>query len=346
MSIKEIKFGSITISENKPAVIIAEIACQHEGSIPSAKRLIDAAKAAGADVAKFQLHIAKAEMVPNSIKFWGGSMDEILRKANFGTYEEHKQLKDYCKKVGIQYLCTPFCIAAADILKRVGVDAYKTGSGEITNLQMMRHIAKLGKPIIVSTGMSKMEEIAETVKVLNVEGAKFILAHCLSEYPPKYEHMNLGLIGELKKKFGVLVGLSDHSTEIFSALAAVTLGAKVIEKHFTLPDLHGPDDNVSLAPTKFKEMVDAIRKIERALGCKKEVSKEEQIVRDWAHHSVITTRNICRGEMFTLDNLVSKRPGSGIPAKYLDPLYAKKLLGKKVAKDMPENSIVQWADVK
>ena len=274
---KEIKIGKLKIGENNPTVIIAEIACQHNGNMRLAKRLIDAAKRSGADVAKFQLHIADEEMVPDTIKFWGGSMDQILKRAQFRTAEEHKEVKDYCKKMGIQYLCTPFSVAAADILEKIGVDAYKTGSGELTNLPMMRHIAKKGKPMIVSTGMSKMEEIADTVKVLKSEKADFMLTHCLSEYPPKYEHMNLGLIKELEKRFGVFVGSSDHSVEINSAIAAVVLGAKVIEKHFTLADLHGPDDTVSLIPDKFKEMVDAIRKIEKALGSERLVSKEKQV---------------------------------------------------------------------
>jgi len=343
---KEIKIGKLKIGENYRAVIIAEIACQHNGSMRLAKRLIDSAKKAGADIAKFQLHVAEAEMIPGTIKFWGGSMDEILKRAQFRTYKEHKEVKDYCKKVGIQYLCTPFCIEASDILEKVGVDAYKIGSGELTNLPMMRHIARKGKPMIVSTGMSKMEEIADTVKVLKAEGTDFILTHCLSEYPPIYKHMNLGLIKQLQKRFGVLVGSSDHSTEIYSVIAAIAMGAKVIEKHLTLPGLHGPDDTVSLKPGEFKEMVEVIRNVEKAMGSEKAISKEEQVVRDWAHHSVVTVSDVCLGERFSLKNLVAKRPGQGIPAKYLDLLYAKKLLGKKAARNLSKNHVLQWRDVK
>lgn len=344
-SMKPIHFGSLTIAEDKPVVIIAEIAVQHEGRMEAAKRLIDAAKTAGADVAKFQLHVPEAEMVPDSIQFWGGSMDQILRDANFATYEQHKELKDYCQQVCIQYLCTPFCIAAVDILEKVGVDGYKTGSGELTNLPMMRRIAKTGKPVIVSTGMSTMEEIATTISVLKSEGIDFVLTHCLSEYPPHYSHMNLGLITKLKEKFDVMIGSSDHSIEIYSALAAVALGARVLEKHFTLPDLHGPDDTVSLNPTQFKEMVQAVRKIEVALGTEKTISVEEEAVRDWAHHSVIAAQNIRQGDIFSLENLVVKRPGRGIPARFLDPLFSDKLIGKKAAKDLPINTIIQWGDV-
>lgn len=342
---KAIHFGSVTIAEENPVVIIAEIAVQHGGRMEAAKRLIDAAKAAGADIAKFQLHVPEAEMVPGSIKFWGGSMDDILREANFASYEQHKELKDYCQQVGIQYLCTPFCIAAVDILEQVGAEGYKTGSGELTNLPMMRHIAKTGKPIIVSTGMSTMEEIAATVGVLKTEGANFVITHCLSEYPPDHSRMNLGLIPKLKEEFDVMIGSSDHSTEIYSALAAVVLGARVIEKHFTLPDLHGPDDAVSLNPNQFKEMVEAVRKIETALGAEKKVSAEEEIVRAWAHHSVVAAQDILQGDVFTTENLVAKRPGRGIPASFLDPFYADRLIGKKAARDLPVNTILQWDDV-
>jgi len=342
---KDIKFGNIIIGDDKPVVIIAEIACQHGGSMEMAKRLVDAAKDSGADIAKFQLHVPDAEMVPNSIHFWGGSMDEILEKSKFNSYEEHKEIKEYCEQVGIQYLCTPFSKEASDILERVGVDAYKTGSGELTNLPMLRHMAKKGKAMIVSTGMSKMEEIDDVVAVLKEEGVPFVLTHCLSEYPPKYAHMNLSLIKELSDKYGIFVGLSDHSVEIYSAIAAIAIGAKVIEKHFTISDVKGPDDVVSLKPEQFKIMVDAIRKIEDAMGGDKVVSEEEQKVRDWAHHSAIALVDIQEGEEISLKNTCAKRPGTGISARYLDPLYSDKLFGKKAKKELKRNTILQWDDL-
>ncbi len=342
---QDIQIGSVTIGEGKPVVTIAEVACQHGGAMANAKRLIDAAKESGADIVKFQLHVPEAEMVAGTIKFWGGTMDDVLKKAQFGTYEEHKGLKEYCAKVGIQYLCTPFSIAAADILEKVGVDGYKTGSGELTNLPMMRHLAKKGKPMIVSTGMCTMDEIADTVKVLEQEGANFALTHCLSEYPPVYEDMHLGVIQKLKEKFGILVGSSDHSPEIYSAIVAVALGATIIEKHFTLPDLNGPDDVVSLSPAQFKEMVRVIRGIEQATDSEKKLSEKELVTRAWAHHSVIAARDIKQGEILNSQNLVVKRPGTGIPSKYLDMLYSEKLIGKKAAKDLAFNTILQWVDV-
>lgn len=342
-----VTFGSITIAPDASAVIIAELACEHRGDMEAAKRLIRAAKEAGADIAKFQLHVPKEEMVGEHelMKFWAGSMDEILKEVNFGTKEQHAELKQYCEEVGIQYLCTPFCIGASDILEQVGVDAYKTGSGELTNLPMLRHMAKKGKPMIVSTGMSTVEEVDDAVAVLKEEKVPFILTHCLSEYPATYQHMNLGLIKVYSDRYGCLVGWSDHATDWNGVLAAVTLGARVIEKHMTIRSLHGPDDLVSLDPAQFKEMVTAVRGIERALGSERQVSEKEQEVRNWAHHSAVVARDIKKGETFSRENLVPKRPGSGIPASYLDKRYAGKLLGKHAARDLPADTVLTWDDV-
>lgn len=342
---EQIKLGKFIIGSNSPVLIIAELACQHLGNLDNAKRLILAAKESGADIAKFQLHVPSAEMLPGKIKFWAGFMDDILEEVNFEKPEEHRELKRYCDEIGIQYLCTPFCIEASDILESIGADGYKIGSGELTNLPMLRHIARKKKPMIVSTGMSTMEEISEAVQVLKEEGVQYSLLHCLSEYPPNFENFNLKLIPELEEKFDVPVGFSDHSTGIYSSVAAVAMGAKIIEKHFTLNDLQGPDNLVSLDPEQFKSLVTAIRDIEKALGSEKKVSKDEQTVRDWAHHSVVVVKDIKVGEIFSLDNLAPKRPGTGISAKFLDQTFSEKLIGKKANKDLPVNTILNWGDI-
>lgn len=340
-------FGRITIGADAPVVVIAELACEHRGDMEAAKRLVRAAKEAGADIAKFQLHIPAEEMVGKHelMKFWAGSMEEILEEVNFETEEEHAELKKYCDEIGIQYMCTPFCSGASDVLERVGVDAYKTGSGELTNLPMLRHMAKKGKPMIVSTGMSTIEEINDAVAVLREENVPFALTHCLSEYPATYEHMNLGLIQEYTERYNCLVGWSDHATDWNGVLAAVALGARIIEKHMTIRELHGPDDLVSLDPSQFAEMVRAIRGVEKALGTKRSVSEKEQEVRTWAHHSAVAASDIKKGEIFSRENLVPKRPGIGIPASYLDERYAGKLIGKKAARDLSQDTLLQWADV-
>ncbi|PIR66409.1 MAG: CMP-N-acetylneuraminic acid synthetase [Parcubacteria group bacterium CG10_big_fil_rev_8_21_14_0_10_36_14] len=342
---KDIKFGNIIIGKTTPVVVIAEIACEHMGNMENAKELIRMAKNVGADIAKFQLHIPEIEMVPNVINFWAGSLDKILAKVNIGEKEQHKELMKYCNEIGIQYLCTPFCIEASDILDEIGVKAFKTGSGEMTNLTMIRHIAKKRKPMIVSTGMCTMDEIRETVAVLKEEGVDFVLTNCTSEYPANYEHLNLNLINILEKEFGILIGHSDHTKEIYSSIAAVALGARVIEKHFTIRDLHGPDDLVSLDPEEFKELVSAIRKVEKTLFSEKNITKEEQDVRDWAHHSVIAKDDIGAGEVVGAHNLRAARPGTGIPAKFLDKIFSEGLFGRKTKHDIAKNAILQWNDL-
>jgi len=336
---QEISFGPVVISETGPVVIIAEAACEHLGSLEVSKRMVDAAKGAGADVIKFQLHVPE-EMIPGSIQFWGGSMDEVLTKYNLDVAAQAELLK-YCQEVGIQYLCTPFSARAADLLDEIGVAAFKTGSGELTNIPMLRHIARKGKPMIVSTGMATIEEIEETVSTLKQEGAKFILMHCTSAYPPRYEQINLQFIPHLKERFGVLVGHSDHTPDIWTALGAVALGARVIEKHFTLDRaLKGPDHHISLEPQEFRTMVNAIRKLEAALGSEKKVHPDEEPVRKWAHHSVVSLCDIPAGSVITPEMVGVKRPGWGIPAKHLEEFY-----GRVAKRDIPANSLLRWEDV-
>lgn len=347
---KILKFGKLKIGNDNPTVVIAEIADSHNGSIQTAKKLIQEAKKAGADVAKFQLHLPDVEMVPGSIKMWDGSLYDILKR-NLFTAETHKELMDYCEKLGIEYLCTPFCPAAVDILNKLGVKAFKTGSGELANLPMQRKLAKIsaktGKPVIISTGMSTWEEIAETVKAHKEEGSNFMLMNCTSEYPPNnYSHANLGLIPKMRKEFNVSIGQSDHTMDNYTAYAAVALGAKAIEKHFTLSRKQkGPDHFISLEPDMLKDLVNGVRKIEVALGDKKTISKAERVVRDWAFHSVVANRDIKAGDTITLKDVRPARPGRGIPAKYLDKKYSSKILAKKAKHNLPKNTILQWKDL-
>lgn len=336
----EISFGRITIRESRPAVIIAEAACEHNGNLALAKRLVELAKESGADIVKFQLHLPEVEMVPGSIRFWAGSMDEVLAQVNLPP-EAHVDLIQYCGEVGIQYLCTPFCAEAADVLGGLGVEAFKTGSGELTNIPMLRHIARKGKPMIVSTGMATIEEIGETVTVLKEEKATFMLTHCTSAYPPRYDQINLRFIPRLRELFGVMVGYSDHAPDIWAALGAVAMGARVIEKHFTLDRaLKGPDYHVSLEPSEFRALVKAIRNLEAALGSEKKVHPEEEIVRNWAHHSVVSLHDIPAGTAITPEMVGVKRPGWGIPAKHLEEFY-----GRIARRDIPANTLLAWQDV-
>jgi N-acetylneuraminate synthase len=317
------------------------VADNHSGNVQTAKRLIDAAKEAGADVVKFQIHLPDVEMVPGSIQMWDGPLYDILKR-NLLSPEQHKELIDYCQKVGITYLCTPFCMDASDILEKLGVTAFKTGSGEMTNLPMIRHIAKKGKPMIVSTGMCSLDEIDETVNTLKKENVAFALTNCTSEYPPQYENINLPLIKIMQERYGVPVGHSDHSPDIATALAAVAMGAKIVEKHFTLDkNQKGPDHFISLEPRGLAELVDGIRKIEKAMQSKpKTVTPNEKVVRAWAHHSVVAATDVPAGTVLKKEMLTVKRPGSGIPAKHWD-----ELVGKKTKRAFKKNDILQWSDV-
>jgi len=347
---RDLRFGSIKININTPAVIVAELSDGHMGSLEKAKKLAQAAKDAGADVLKVQMHFPDEEMAPG-INMWAGDLQEILKKVLFSS-ENHRALKEYCEEIGIQYLCTPFSPKAVDVLNDMGVDGFKTGSGEIYNLPFHRKIAKIsaetGKPVFISTGMCVMEEVEETVSIYKEEGGNFLLMNCTSEYPIKdYAHARLGLIPVLREKFGVMIGHSDHTTEIYTSIAAVALGAKVIEKHFTL-DRNGPfpDDFMSLDPLMMKELVGSIRDIERALkGKDKNIFPEEHKIRSWAFHSVVSDADLKSGDIITFENVRPARPGSGIPAKYLDQKYSAELIGKKTNKDISKNTVIQWDDL-
>jgi sialic acid synthase SpsE len=206
---------------------------------------------------------------------------------------------------------------------------------------MMERIAKTGKPVIISTGMCSYEEVEETVNFMKAKKAQFMITHCTSIYPPPYNTINLSLIPEYKRKFNVLVGHSDHTPDIWTALGAVALGAKVIEKHFTLNKaMKGPDFEVSLEPQAFMQMVDGIKKISAALGAKKQIHEDEKNVRDWAHHSVVTLVDIPENTPLQPEMLSVKRPGRGIPAKHLDDL-----LKYKTTKVLLKNTTLQWDDV-
>ncbi len=335
-----LRFGNIVIGESAPVVVIAEAACEHRGNLDEARRLVDLAKEAGADIVKFQLHLPEEEMIPNSIRFWAGSMDEVLAQVNLQP-KDHEVLMRHCRTVGIQYLCTPFCAKAADILDEMGLQAFKTGSGEMTNIPMLRQIARKKKPMIVSTGMAKVEEILDTVDALRKEAAPFMLMNCTSAYPPRAGEVKLGFIPVMRQMFGTLVGYSDHATDMWAVLGAVALGAKVIEKHFT-PDrsLKGPDHFISLEPQEFRAMVGAIRNLESALGADKKVHPGEEEVRRWAHHSVVTLCHIPAGTKITPPMVGVKRPGWGVPAKHLEEFY-----GRIAVRPIPANSLLVWQDI-
>jgi sialic acid synthase SpsE len=287
------------------------------------------------------MHIPQEEMLPNKIKFWGGSLDEILETNNL-SINDHYDLLKYCRKIGIEYLCTPFSPKAVDILNEMEVKAFKTGSGEMMNYSIINKILKTKKPLMMSCGMSTVKEIEEIVEYLILNKSKFIILNCTSIYPCPYYKVNLGFIEVLKKKYNILVGHSDHTPDYWTAIGAASKGAVLVEKHFTLSrELKGPDYQVSLEPIEFRTMVNAIKIIHKASKSKKSLLKEEKIVQRWARHSVVTKMPLNLGEKLKIKNLTVKRPGTGIPAKYLNELSNYKTL-KKIKK----NDIINWSDIK
>ncbi len=339
---KDFKLGNFTINKDSNTVVIAEAAVEHLGSLNVAIRMADAAKALGVDIIKYQMHIPSSEMLANKIKFWGGSLDQILENYNL-TISDHEKLIAHCNNIGIQYLCTPFCAEAVRVLDELGVVGFKTGSGELGNLQLMKAIADTNKPVIISTGMSTEEEIKQTVDFMKSLNAEFMLTNCTSIYPAPYSSINLKLIEVLRSTFDVWVGHSDHTPDMWTAVGAVGMGAKLIEKHFTLDRfLQGPDAAVSLEPKEMKQMIEGIRIIDEAKGSGvKEVQQEEKQVREWAHHSVVSLIDIPEGTVITSEHVTVKRPGTGIPAAKLN-----EVIGSISTKPIDKDSLLSWEDIK
>jgi N-acetylneuraminate synthase len=337
-----ISIGKRIISKEHKVYIIAEACDNHLGNIQTAKEMIRLAKLAGADAIKFQHHIPDEEMLPDvpmSDNF-DIPLYEFLKKYAL-TIEQHAELKKYCDEIGIQYLCTPFSWKAAKELHEIGVDVFKIGSGEMTDIPTLRKIAGFGKPMIISTGMCTFEEIDRTYNELKSR-VPLVLMNCVSEYPPIYEDINLKVINLMMERYSeAIIGHSDHTPDLYTSFAAVVLGAKVIEKHVIIDKRQpGPDQSVSIDFKELAELVEGIRKIEAALGDKKMLHKREEQIRTWAFRSLVTSRVIKKGEIISGDMLTSKRPGTGIPSWQID-----KVVGKTAARDIPENTLLGWSDL-
>jgi N-acetylneuraminate synthase len=323
--------------------IIAEGCDNHLGDLDAAKEMARLAKLARCDCVKFQHHLPDEEMlkdVPMSSNF-NVPLYEFLKRHAL-TLDQHVQLKEYCEEIGIQYLCTPFSLKAAQELNEIGVDAFKIGSGEMTDLPTLEKIAKMGKPMIVSTGMSTTEEIERTYNALVGEGVEFALMNCLSEYPPKYEDLNLNFIKTMMDHFPkAVIGHSDHTPDLYTCFASVALGAKIIEKHVILnKQMPGPDQSVSIDFNELNQLVDGVRKIERALGAEKAVHEDEEIIRKWAFRSIVSRCPIQEGQVITQAMIWSKRPGTGIPSHKMS-----NIIGKIARRDIPDNVLLSYDDI-
>ena len=325
--------------------IIAEAGVNHNGSFELACKLVDAAKAAGADCIKFQTfksqnlvsHTAqKAEYQKDATG--EGSQIDMLKKLEL-SYGEFLMLKDYCEKQGICFLSTPFDFESIEFLKSIDMPFWKIPSGEITNYPYLVALAKTEKPIVMSTGMCELGEIEAAIHVLKDYGTKDIrLLQCNTEYPTPFEDVNLRAMQTMKEYFGIEVGYSDHTEGIEVPVAAVALGATIIEKHFTLDrNMEGPDHKASLEPDELKAMVESIRRIEKALGNgDKTPSKSEKKNITIARKSIVAKKNIRIGEILTEENLTVKRPGNGI-----SPMEWNKVVGTKAVRDFQEDELIE-----
>jgi len=340
----EIVIKNRKIGRQNPVYIIAEGCDNHLGNIDVALKMVRLAKLSGADAIKFQHHIPDEEMLPNVPMSSNFNMPlyNFLKKYAF-SIEQHKELKDYCQKIGIQYLCTPFSFKAAQELNSIEIDAFKIGSGEMTDVPTLLKIAEFDKPMIISTGMSTLQEIDRTYKMLVNRKVKIALMNCVSEYPPDYRDINLGVITKMIKRYPkAAIGHSDHTHDSYTCFAAVALGAKIIEKHVILDKKQsGPDQSVSIDFKELGLLIEGIRKIEMALGNEKNIHKKEVQIREWAFRSLISTRNILCEEKIKEDMIWSKRPGTGIPA-----YRRKEIIGLIAKRDIPANKLLSWEDFK
>jgi N-acetylneuraminate synthase len=345
-----ISIGGRVVGPGHPCYVIAEAGVNHNGDIGMAKQLIDHAIAAGADAIKFQSF--KAEEVTSAaapkaayqIESTGDaqSQQEMLRALELSS-DAHGVLAAYCAERGITFLSTPFDQGSVDLLAALGIPVFKVGSGEITNLALLRHIASVGKPVILSTGMSYLAEVGDALATLSEAGAsEVVLLHCTTEYPAPVNEVNLRAMATMVDKFRVPVGYSDHTDDISVSVAAVALGACVIEKHFTLDrNLPGPDHLASLEPADLARLVRGVRDVESAMGNGvKEPAPSELRNREIARRSIVTALPIREGAQITDDMLKILRPGTGIP-----PAMAAEVTLRRASRALPADHVLQWDDL-
>ncbi len=326
--------------------IIAEAGVNHNGSIELAKKMVDKAKDAGADCIKFQTFISENIASKNAVKAEyqkhqtnsNENQIDMLKKLEL-SFNEFLELNEYCNKKDIEFLSTAFDLESIDFLNSIGLKRWKIPSGDITNLPYLIKIASLRKPVILSTGMSTMLDIKNAVSVLEENGSgEITILHCTTEYPAPYKDVNLSAMNTIKREFNAPVGYSDHTKGIEIPIAAVAMGATVIEKHFTLDrNMEGPDHKASLEPDELKLMVSSIRNIELAMGdgMKKPADSEIKNM-TVARKSIVANKDISKGEIFTENNLTVKRPGNGIsPMKWFE------VLGQTATRDFKEDELIE-----
>lgn len=340
------KIGNRLIGDMHNPFVIAEIGINHNGSLDTAKKMVDAAAEAGCECVKFQCHIVEDEMshlakktIPGNAKV---SIWDIMNDAAL-TETEEVALKAYVESKGMIFLSTPFSRAAANRLEKMGVQAYKIGSGECNNYPLVEHIAGFGKPIILSTGMNNIESITKAVEIIRRHRCQYALLHCTSIYPTPYDKIRLNAIKELQNYFpDAVVGLSDHSLSPYPCIASVALGASILERHFTHDKtIQGPDIEISMDPVELEMMIEASEIVWLSTKGSKGILKEEQVTIDFAYSTVVAIKDIDEGDVFTTENIWVKRPGIGeIKAGNYE-----QILGKRAGKKIINDQHLKWDDV-
>lgn len=340
----DMRIANRAIGPDHPPLVIAEVGINHEGQLRKALRMVDDALKAGCECVKFQSHVVDDEMIPNDVVPANAdeSIWDIMARCSL-TEEEERRLKEYVEDRGMIFLCTPFSRAAAERLETMAVSAYKIGSGECNNYPLVRHIASCGKPIILSTGMNDISSIAPAVDILRKAGVPFALMHCTSMYPTPYRKVRLGAMASLRESFpDAVVGLSDHSLGNFTCFAAVALGARLLEKHFTSDKTWpGPDVPLSIDAGELADLVTGAKAVYEALGGVKDILPEERPTIDFAYACVVTIQRIEAGQTLTPENIWVKRPGTGeIPAARFDDV-----LGRTALRALGKDVQLRWGDL-
>jgi len=343
---KEIEISNRKIGPDHKPLLIAEIGINHNGSLDEAKKIVDAAVLAGIEVIKHQTHVVEDEMSPEAQKVIPGNSDksiyQIMEECALSEDDEIA-LKEYVEQKGCIFISTPFSRAAADRLERMGVEAYKIGSGECNNLPLLDHVSDFGKPMIVSTGMNSLESVHQTVSFLKKKNAEFALLHTTNLYPTPNNLVRLGAMEALMNEFpDLIIGLSDHTVSNHACFGAVALGASILERHFTdTMTREGPDIICSMDPIQAKDLIEGANILFSQRGGSKEPAKEEQVTIDFAFATVVSIADISKGDSFTKENLWVKRPGTGeiLAAEYQN------ILGKKANKFIPKNTHLRKEDI-
>ncbi|MDD4048661.1 MAG: N-acetylneuraminate synthase family protein [Clostridia bacterium] len=341
----EFKIGKRVVGTNYPPLVIAEIGINHGGDLAVAKEMILAAKHAGAEAIKHQTHVVEDEMSKEAKKAIPGnaniSIYEIIKNAALNEEDEF-ELKNYVEKLDMIFLSTPFSRAAADRLERFGVEAYKIGSGECNNYPLIKHIARFGKPMIVSTGMNDIESVKKTVQIIKSLDVPYALLHTTNLYPTPQHLVRLGAMIELMDNFpNAVIGLSDHTVNNNACLAAVALGASILERHFTdSKERSGPDIINSMDPKEMNELINGSKEIFLMRGGKKESTSEETVTIAFAFATVVSIKKISKGDLLSEENIWVKRPGTGpIKAEYYESI-----LGKRATRDIADDEHLDWKD--